>query len=82
MTKSRTIMVTRISQDEARILTRDDFDGYDQNCPGDKWELVEYIHLTRRDGKPLRRWVPNYTLQYDKVFDCSKVEIVAKGNSL
>lgn len=84
MAKHKKAIVTTIIQDEAIILTRDDFEPerYDEMFISDKWVLVEYTHLKATDEKPLRTFVPNYSLQYDRIPDHSKVEIVPRSNNI
>lgn len=52
-------MQTKNGWVKVKILTPKDFDGYDYNKPGDKWELVEML-----DG--LRIWTPKNQLRKRK----------------
>jgi len=72
-------ILTHIQQSEVKVLSAKDFDGYDYNRPSDKWELVEYVDVKDKDGKPLRSWVAGYSLKYPKFNDHSKLTIV-EGN--
>lgn len=69
--------ITKITQDEVKILTAKDYDGYKPKSPGRGWVLVQYINLFELGSKkPIRCWTPDYTLQYEKISDFSKVKII------
>jgi hypothetical protein len=72
--------ITHIYQNRVRILGPKDFDGYERNRPGPRWELIEYTTEKDDNGNLIRVWTPEYTLQYGKINDYSLVKIVNKDN--
>lgn len=71
--------VTHITQFEVKVLSEKDWpEGYADNRPNEKWELVEYVGYKNEDGSPHRVWTPKYTLQYEKFTDYSKLKILEK----
>jgi hypothetical protein len=70
--------VTHIIQQEVKVLSPKDYDGYEQNQPSSKWEFIEYAGKKDKDGKPIRAWIPQYSLDSDKIKDFSKVKIVER----
>lgn len=75
MPKSKTYM-TVIRQTEVKVLNEEDYDGYEKDKPGSKWELVEYFYKDE-NGNSIKQisWIPNYKLKYPKIEDHSKVTI-------
>jgi hypothetical protein len=63
-------LFTQIIQTEVKILEPNDWEGYDYNNPGDKWELVELP-----DGTRMWCGVYPYTFTTPKIEDYSKVGI-------
>ena len=70
---------TEINQRKVRVLDPEDWDGSEYNRPSDKWELIEYIGIKGKDGKPIRGWVPNYTLVWPRFPDQSILIIEEKS---
>lgn len=74
---SRKGILTEIVQYKVNILSAEDWDGYEKNNPGDKWELVEVVGA---DGNTDRFWTANYNLAYPPIVNKNEYEIVRRDN--
>lgn len=71
---SKKVIVTSVSQQEAKLIERDDVEdkaSYDYNKPSDDWVLIEY----KTANGPKRLWTSKRQIETPLITDHTKVKI-------